>query len=45
MIKESIQEAITVINIWAPSIGAPEYRKQMLADIKGENYNNNNWEL
>ena len=40
MIKESIQEAITVINIWAPSIGAPEYRKQMLADIKGENYNN-----
>ena len=36
MIKESIQEDVTVINIYAPDIGAPQYIRQMLAAIKGE---------
>ena len=35
MIKGSIQEEdITIINIYAPSIGAPQYLRQMLTDIK-----------
>ena len=37
IIKGSIQkEDITVANIYAPNIGAPQYRRQTLADIKGE---------
>ena len=37
MIKGSIQEEdITVINIYAPNIGAPQYIRQMLMTIKGE---------
>ena len=37
MIKGSIQEEdITTVNIYAPNIGAPQYIKQMLTDIKGE---------
>ena len=37
MIKGSIQEEnITVINIYAPNIGAPQYVRQMLTSIKGE---------
>ena len=37
MIKGSIQEEdITIINIYAPNIGAPQYIKQTLTDIKGE---------
>ena len=37
MIKESIQEEdITIVNIYAPNIGAPQYIRQTLADIKGE---------
>ena len=37
MIKGSIQgEAITLINIYAPNMGAPKYIKQVLTDIKGE---------
>ena len=37
MIKGSIQEEdITIVNIYAPNIGAPEYIRQMLAAIKGE---------
>ena len=37
MIKGSIQEEdITVVNIYAPNIGAPQYRRQMLTAIKGE---------
>ena len=37
MIKGSIQEEdITIINIYAPNIGAPQYIRQMLAVIKGE---------
>ena len=37
MIKGSIQEEdITIVNILAPNIGAPQYRRQTLIDIKGE---------
>ena len=36
MIKGSIQEDITIINIYAPNIGAPQYVRQMLTSIKGE---------
>ena len=41
MIKGSIQEEdITVINIYAPSIGALQYAMQMLTSMKGEINNN-----
>ena len=41
MIKGSIQEEdITIINIYAPSIRAPQYVRQMLASMKGEVNNN-----
>ena len=41
MIKGSIQEEdITIINIYAPNIGAPQYVRQMLSRIKGEINNN-----
>ena len=37
MIKGSIQEEdITVINIYAPNIGAPQYIRQMLKLLKGK---------
>ena len=37
MIKGSIQEDdITLINIYAPNIGAPQYVRQMLTSMKGE---------
>ena len=37
MIKGSIQEEdITTVNIYAPYIGAPQYIRQTLTDIKGE---------
>ena len=43
MIKGSIpEEDITIINIYAPSIGAPQYIRQTLTDIKGEMDRNNN---
>ena len=36
-VKGSIQEEdITIINIYAPNIGAPRYLQQILTDIKGE---------
>ena len=41
MIKGSIQEEdITIINIYALNIGAPEYIRQTLTDIKGETDHN-----
>ena len=41
MIKRSIQEKdITIINIYAPNIGAPQYVTQMLTSMKGEINNN-----
>ena len=37
MIKGSIQEEdITIINIYAPNIGASQYIRQTLTDLKGE---------
>ena len=37
MIKGSIQEEdITIINVYAPNTGAPQYIRQMLTAIKGE---------
>ena len=36
MIKGSIQEEDTIVNIYAPNIGAPQYIIQTLTDIKGE---------
>ena len=41
MIKGSIQDKdITIINIYAPNIGAPQYVRQMLTSMKGEINNN-----
>ena len=40
MIKGSIQEDVTIINIYAPNIGAPQYVRQMLTSMKGEINNN-----
>ena len=43
MIKGSIQEEnITIINIYAPNIGALQYERQMLTRIRGEINNNTN---
>ena len=36
MIKRSIQEDTTIVNIYAPNIGAPQCIRQMLTAIKGE---------
>jgi len=36
MIKGSIQEDITIINIYAPNIGAQQYVRQMLTSMKWE---------
>ena len=36
MIKRSIEEDITIINIHAPNIGAPQYIRQMLTSMKVE---------
>ena len=37
MIKGSIQEEdIAIVNIFAPNIGAPQYIRQTLTDVKGE---------
>ena len=42
MIKGSIkEEVITIINIYAPNIGAPQYVRQMLTRMKGEIIHNN----
>ena len=35
MIKGPIQEDITIVNIYAPNIGAPQYIRQILTAIKG----------
>ena len=40
MIKGSIQEDITIINIYAPNIGAAQYVRQMLSSMKGETNSN-----
>ena len=40
MIKGSIQEDITIINIYALNLGAPQYVRQTLTSMKGEMNNN-----
>ena len=40
MIKTSIQEDITITDIYAPNIGAPQYVRQILTSMKGEINNN-----
>ena len=40
MIKGSIQEDITIINIYTTNIGALKYVRQMLTSMKGEISNN-----
>ena len=41
MIKGSIQEEdITIINIYAPNVGAPRYIRQILIAIKGQIHSN-----
>ena len=41
MIKGSIQkEDIIITNIYAPNTGAPQYVRQMLTSMKGENNSN-----
>ena len=43
MIKGSIQEEdITIVNIYVPNIGAPQYVRQKLTAIKGGINSNNN---
>ena len=37
MIKGSIHEDITIINIYAPNIGAPQYVRKMLSSKKKKN--------
>ena len=36
MIKGSIQEDITIVNIYTPKIGAPQYIRQLLTALKEE---------
>ena len=40
MIKGSTREDMTIINTYAPNIGAPQYVRQMLTSMKGEINNN-----
>ena len=41
MIKESIQEDdITILNIYAPNTGSPQYIRQLLTTLKGQTDNN-----
>ena len=36
MVQGQIQEDITIVNIYAPNTGAPQYIRQIVTDIKGE---------
>ena len=36
MIKGSMQEDITIVNTYAPNLGAPQYIRQRLTAIKGD---------
>ena len=40
MIKGSIQEDLTIVNIYAPNIGSPQYIRQLVTTLKGEINNN-----
>ena len=40
MIKGSIQEEdVTIVNIYTPNIGSPQYIRQLLTTLKGETDN------
>ena len=40
MIKGSVQEEdITIVNMYAPNIGSPQYVRQLLTTLKGETDN------
>ena len=42
MIKRSIQEEdITIVNIYAPNIGAPQYIRQTVTDLKKKEIDSN----
>jgi len=48
MVKGSIQrEDVTFVNTYAPNIGVPKYKKEILTDLKGEirQQYNNGWGL
>ena len=36
MIKGSIEEDITIVNVYAPNIAAPQYIRQTLTVLRGE---------
>ena len=40
MIKGSIHEDITIVNVYAPNRGAPQYIRQTLTGIRGETDSN-----
>ena len=40
MIKGSSQEDITIVNIYAPNIGSPQYIRQLLTTSKGDTDSN-----
>ena len=40
MIRGSIQEDITIVNIYVHNIGSPQYIRQLLTTLKGEIDNN-----
>ena len=41
MIKGSVQEEdITIVNMYAPNIGSPQYVRQQLTALKGETNHN-----
>uniref|UniRef100_A0A8W4FM95 Endonuclease/exonuclease/phosphatase domain-containing protein n=1 Tax=Sus scrofa TaxID=9823 RepID=A0A8W4FM95_PIG len=40
MIKGSIQDDITILNIYAPNTGSPQYIRQLLTTLKGQTDNN-----
>ena len=41
MVKGSIQEEdLAIVNIYAPNIGAPQYIRQTLTDVKGDTDSN-----
>ena len=42
VVKYSIQEDITIVNIYAPNIGAPQYIRQTLTGIRRDIDSNNN---
>ena len=40
MIKGSIQEDVTILNIYAPNMGSPQYIRKLLTTLKGQIDNN-----